>query len=226
MGDYIIDTLFFRSEEKMQKIRFRIQSGLFGVILVISLTLFISCGGSGGDRDEDGDTNTATYYEDSDGDGYGNSSVSDFICPTAGWVADNTDCYDSNEDAYPSSATCGSTDRGDGSYDYNCNSSETTCGTIYNRSATPTSTGYEGPGGGCPNMYCTVYYNNVYNTAATPACGATGGICTATNSRSGGDCDCIDDCGTGDPGDTECYMASWGTTGLCSAISSGAQGCQ
>lgn len=38
------------------------------------------------------------YYQDSDGDGYGNASVSVNAClPPVGYVADNTDCDDSND---------------------------------------------------------------------------------------------------------------------------------
>ena len=45
---------------------------------------------------------TQTYYADTDGDGYGNpaSSVSDCSAP-AGYVSDNTDCNDSNDEEFP-----------------------------------------------------------------------------------------------------------------------------
>jgi hypothetical protein len=39
-------------------------------------------------------------------------------------VADNTDCYDSNAAAFPGAVTWYSVDRGDGSFDYNCNKGE------------------------------------------------------------------------------------------------------
>ena len=44
----------------------------------------------------------ATWYEDSDDDGYGNPAVSQVACAKpAGYVADNTDCDDSDGDVYP-----------------------------------------------------------------------------------------------------------------------------
>lgn len=48
----------------------------------------------------------ATYYQDSDGDGYGNPAVSQSICPTAGWVANNTDCNDGSNQVWISHAQC------------------------------------------------------------------------------------------------------------------------
>ncbi len=85
-----------------------------------------------------------TGYLDADGDTYGVSSASQ-VCSGAslasGYSANNTDCYDGNANAKPGSSTCSGTNRGDGSFDYNCSSTQTTCGT---------------PG------YSTQYYSTLY----------------------------------------------------------------
>jgi len=74
---------------------------------------------------DDDDTNVSgrsTWYADSDGDGYGDSSSTTPACAQpSGYVSDSTDCYDANADANPSQAGWFTTDRGDGSYDYDCN---------------------------------------------------------------------------------------------------------
>ncbi len=67
-----------------------------------------------------------TGYLDSDGDGYGaqNSPAFYNICSgsslPSGLSLNNTDCYDGNANAYPGSYYIGTVDRGDGSFDYNC----------------------------------------------------------------------------------------------------------
>lgn len=44
----------------------------------------------------------ATYYADADGDGYGDAAVAVTNCvPPVGYVTDNTDCNDNNEDEHP-----------------------------------------------------------------------------------------------------------------------------
>ncbi|MGC9968588.1 MAG: fibronectin type III domain-containing protein [Minisyncoccia bacterium] len=65
-------------------------------------------------------------YVDNDGDGYGAGSAqqvcSGYSLPS-GYVSNNTDCYDYNSSAHPGGASQWyTTDRGDGSYDYNCDS--------------------------------------------------------------------------------------------------------
>jgi hypothetical protein len=109
-----------------------------------------------------------TYYADSDGDGYG-AGASSQRCPTAGYVTNNTDCYDSNANAKPGSTTCSTAHRGDGSYDYNCSSSQTKCGSTYYSSY------YSCPRYSAQNRCLTNFCRNWISS--TVACGVSG--CTA-----------------------------------------------
>jgi len=55
-----------------------------------------------GSTDESGAVDASTWYMDGDGDGYGRSSVSVDACSApSGFVADNTDCLDTDDSAYP-----------------------------------------------------------------------------------------------------------------------------
>ena len=61
-------------------------------------------------------------YLDQDDDNYGKSStpiIECYECPD-GYVTNNNDCFDGNADAFPGSLVWGAVDRGDGSFDYNC----------------------------------------------------------------------------------------------------------
>lgn len=106
-----------------------------------------------------------TVYPDNDGDGYG-AGASVQACAQAGLVANNTDCYDNNANAYPGSTYCSTSTRGDGSYDYNCNSAQNTCGTGYYNSTTVYA--YYGCGqiNCCPTGYTS--------TGSQMGCGQTG----------------------------------------------------
>jgi len=67
-------------------------------------------------------TNMTTYYADTDGDGYGNPSVTQSSCTApSGYVANSSDCYDASANARPGQVAYFSVNRGDGSFDYNCN---------------------------------------------------------------------------------------------------------
>lgn len=78
------------------------------------------------------DNSSAIYqllngYADNDGDGYGAGTVhslcsGDTLAPP--YVADNTDCYDLNANAYPGQTAYFTSSRGDGSFDYNCDGSQ------------------------------------------------------------------------------------------------------
>ena len=87
----------------------------------------------GRDEDCDGMTDNGfpfvTYYRDLDGDGYGDPATSATRCDgpppgPAAWVTNGADCYDDNDDAFPGQTRWFSNDRGDGSYDYNCDGGE------------------------------------------------------------------------------------------------------
>lgn len=68
------------------------------------------------------------FYPDSDNDGYG-ALTPTYGCSTSadlpplGFVDNNEDCFDDNEDAFPGQTEWFSSSRGDGSYDYDCSGS-------------------------------------------------------------------------------------------------------
>ena len=87
--------------------------------------------GDGVDNDCDGTADEAnasgctTYYYDYDGDGYGTTSGR-CLCTQTGYYTSSysTDCYDSNASANPGATSWFTNDRGDGSFDYNCDGSQ------------------------------------------------------------------------------------------------------
>ncbi|MBT8492340.1 MAG: putative metal-binding motif-containing protein, partial [Deltaproteobacteria bacterium] len=78
------------------------------------------------DQDCDGDVDeeafdASTYYADTDGDGYGDPDASVDACnPPADHVANDDDCYDDNAEVNPGQTGFFTTDRGDGSFDWDC----------------------------------------------------------------------------------------------------------
>lgn len=91
-----------------------------------------------GATDEEGAQGCTTYYADEDDDGWG--AANDFKClcnPTLDYNETTAgDCYDFNELANPSQTQYFDEDRGDGSFDYNCDGDSTGDGafadTFYN----------------------------------------------------------------------------------------------
>lgn len=75
-----------------------------------------------------------TFYTDNDRDGFGDATAPKQACevPT-GFVSDNTDCYDKNDDARPDQTEYFPTDRGDGSFDYDCDGVEVRSITVYGK---------------------------------------------------------------------------------------------
>ncbi len=97
------------------------------------------------------DTNAALLvngYADGDGDGYG---AGELFC--GGAVANGDDCYDANANANPA-GQWSITHRGDGSWDFNCDSTETKANPVNCTEAVPRW-------GWCPSV-------------AIPVCGVTG----------------------------------------------------
>jgi hypothetical protein len=69
---------------------------------------------------------TTTYYLDADGDGFGDpASALDACAAPVGYVANGGDCLDTNADVHPGQTAFFTVDRGDGSFDYDCNGGET-----------------------------------------------------------------------------------------------------
>ena len=61
------------------------------------------------------------FYRDADGDGFGDPKRWVEGCrPPAGYVQNDEDCYDRNPNAYPGQTESFAKDRGDGSFDYDC----------------------------------------------------------------------------------------------------------
>ena len=75
---------------------------------------------------DDSAVDALVWYADADSDGYGDPAVSTAECTQpAGYVAVSLDCYDIGDDARPGQTAYFTIDRGDGSYDYDCDGTET-----------------------------------------------------------------------------------------------------
>ncbi len=120
-----------------------------------------------GQLNEQNASGCRNFYYDGDGDGYGVSSPAGQCWCDSGagaYTADNTnDCYDSNASAHPGASGYYTYQRGDGSYDYNCNGSE-------EKESTAIS-------GGCSwsvITYISCEENGAGFASTVPACGSTG----------------------------------------------------
>ncbi len=84
-----------------------------------------SSGGSGGSpgAGSSGSAGCAPrlFFVDADGDGFGDPASSTLACEAPqGHVEDDSDCYDGNPAARPGQTKWFASDRGDGSFDYDC----------------------------------------------------------------------------------------------------------
>jgi hypothetical protein len=71
------------------------------------------------------------FYRDEDGDGYGDKrSARRAPKQPAGYVANALDCYDRSRDAHPGQQKSFASQRGDGSFDYDCDGRETPASTL------------------------------------------------------------------------------------------------
>lgn len=117
------------------------------------------------------------YVYDGDSDGYATSLTACSSTGGAGYVRKNkvsttADCYDGNINVYPGQTTYYTTNRGDGSYDYNCDSVETKQYTTapYSCAACTNGSGYAS------------FQNTTSGfQTSTPACGTAGTYYTVTN---------------------------------------------
>ena len=132
----------------------------------------------GVDNDCDGLTDDAddsladggSYYDDVDGDGYG-----DPLHGTDGWcsapdgtVADNTDCFDGSASAHPGEITYFGSDRGDHSFDFDCDGRETP------RYPDTSSTGTAGSDQGWVTYATGAGDYGFTSRSSVPACGSSG----------------------------------------------------
>jgi hypothetical protein len=82
-----------------------------------------------GEVDEQDAAGCTHFFPDADGDGFGDAAPGQTAClcaPTDPYVElSGGDCFDQNADARPGQTGFFAADRGDGSFDYDCNGSET-----------------------------------------------------------------------------------------------------
>ena len=105
----------------------------------------------------------ATWYYDADGDGYGSSTSACLCAPSGAYAADKDgDCYDANATASPAATGWFDEDRGDASYDYNCDGVETQVYTTTYACSVPWYNGWA----------CESYTSGF--SSGVPACGTIG----------------------------------------------------
>jgi hypothetical protein len=159
----------------------------------------VSCGTCGGTASCVGgglgpcSVTASTYYPDSDGDGYGASTGAISACskPT-NYVANNSDCCDADASAHPGQTATFSTADACGSFDYNCDGSETpksngptSCGTsscaLAADGTSCVQTGCAGCSSSC-QTYATAACGQHFTTSVSPCTlNSSGHVCTTVS---------------------------------------------
>jgi hypothetical protein len=105
-----------------QTCRFGDYGGCVGQIIPVSEV----CDTLDNDCDADVDEGALLeFFLDADRDGFGDPDTVVLACEGAGFVTNGDDCYDANSAANPEQEGYFATDRGDGSFDYDCDEAET-----------------------------------------------------------------------------------------------------
>lgn len=135
---------------------------------------------------------TYLWYRDSDGDGYVVTSAEQLAADTrpTGTVRRSSalsavDCYEGNSNAYPGSTYCGTTDRGDGSFDYDCSGSNTICNGPYYDARSDCVAVWSNYLKRCNR--CAFYHTHV-NLSSPKSCGQSGYLQGASHQEAYGDC--------------------------------------
>lgn len=101
-----------------------------GVEWVMLLLLALACPPTTADcatsSGTEGAVGCTVYFQDADGDGFGDPAAFRCLCaPDGAWTATvANDCYDANADAFPGQVAYFEVDRGDGSFDHDCDGTE------------------------------------------------------------------------------------------------------
>jgi hypothetical protein len=126
------------------------------------------------------------WYQDADGDGYGNKAVSMASCtkPT-GYVADDTDCCDTDANAHPGQTMFFTVPDACGSFDYNCDGVDTpkvngvSCGAVMCVLEAGTCVNIGGCGQDFSQAACGQIWTEV-GTGCPPAPNPNTGLCGYT----------------------------------------------
>jgi len=124
------------------------------------------------------------------------------------------DCYDSNANARPNQTSCFTTNRGDGSYDYNCNGASTKCSPILTHSSglSGNVVNHRPCIGPAKKRRCGSDPRGIYNSI-TSSCGQAAATCIGTTRE----VDCSSD-------GNRCYRTDIGAP-HCTSVSTGVQSC-
>jgi hypothetical protein len=113
-----------KGDEVLESLQTTVQPGS---VTNVNILLCPDRDGDGFDQSEDCDDSDSgiaeerSWHQDLDGDGFGNPENPVVSCvQPPDTVLDNTDCFDGNENAHPGQTAFFASDRGDGSFDYDC----------------------------------------------------------------------------------------------------------